>query len=113
MATPGVLKSALLAVVTTTAVCACHSTSTGGTATLWWARPTANVDGSPIGTITGYDIYYGVSPTTMTERLHLSDPTAYTYVVQHLKPGTYYFSVSASTADGTSAPTPPVATTVQ
>jgi hypothetical protein len=105
-------RCALLAVAMTLAVCACGSRSATGTATLSWTVPTTNTDGSPIGTITGYYIYYGTSPAAMTQTLQLTNPSATTYVVEHLRPGTYYFSVAASTAAGTSARTPPMSTTI-
>jgi hypothetical protein len=111
MAPLSVVRFALLAAMMTAVICACHSGATG-TAVLSWAPPTENTDGSPIGTITGYDIYYGPTPAAMTQTLHLTDPNGTTYLVQHLRPGTYYFSVAASTASGTSAPTPPVSTTI-
>jgi hypothetical protein len=72
-----------------------------------------NTDGSPIGAITGYTIYYGPSPAAMTQTIQIADPRATSYFVQHLRPGTYYFSVATSTASGTSARTAPMATTIR
>src|SRR5579862_8613771 len=103
-------RCALLTVAMMLAVCACHSGAATGTATLSWQVPTTNTDGSPIGTITGYDIYYGTSPSAMTQTIHLTNPNDTVYVVQHLRPGTYYFSVATTTASGTSAHTPPMST---
>jgi hypothetical protein len=107
-------RFALLAVTMTLAVCACGSKSATETVTVSWTAPTTNTDGSPIGTITGYYIYYGPSPAAMTQTIRLTDdPSATSYVVRHLAPGTYYFSVAASTTSGTSARTPPVSTTIR
>ena len=69
-----------------------------GTAALSWSAPTRNADGSPFGSIAGYYIYYGPSPAAMTQTIEVSDPTATSYVVRHLSPGTYYFSVAAYSA---------------
>ena len=105
-------RCALLAVAMTLAVCACSKAATG-TVTVSWTAPTTNTDGSPMGAITGYYIYYGPSPAAMTQTILLTDnPSATSYVVQHLRPGTYYFSIAASTASGMSARTLPVATTI-
>jgi len=107
-------RDALLSVAMTLAVCACGSKAGTGTATVSWTAPTTNTDGSPMGTITGYYIYYGPSPAAMTQTIRVTDdPSATSYVVKHLRPGTYYFSVAASTASGMSAQTPPVATTIR
>jgi hypothetical protein len=112
-------RRALLAIAMTPLVCACGSSEpakpaepANGIATLSWNAPTTNADGSPIGTITGYTIYYGSDPTAMTQTIQIADPKATSYVVQQLRPGTYYFSVATSTASGTSARTSPVPTTI-
>jgi len=106
-------RCALLAVAMTLVVCACGSSEpANGTVTLSWNAPTTNTDGSPIGTITGYTIYYGSDPTAMTQTIQIADPKATSYFVQHMRPGTYYFSVATSTASGTSARTLPVPTTI-
>jgi len=106
-------RCALIAVAMTLVVCACGSSEPAkGTVTLSWTEPTTNTDGSPIGAITGYTIYYGPSPTAMTQTIQIADPKVTAYIVQHMQPGTYYFSVSTSTAFGTSARTLPVPTTI-
>jgi fibronectin type III domain protein len=71
-----------------------------GTAALSWSAPTRNVDGSPVGPIAGYYIYYGASPMAMSHTIEVSDPRATSYVVRHLSPGPYYFSVAAYSASG-------------
>ena len=71
-----------------------------GTAALSWSAPTRNADGSPLGPIAGYYIDYGPSPTAMSQTIQVSDPGATSYVVRHLSPGTYYFSVAAYGASG-------------
>jgi hypothetical protein len=96
----------LLAASATLTACTGGGNSAGpaivgtGTATLSWSAPTRNADGSPVSPIAGYYIYYGLSPTAMTQSIQLSDPSATSYVVRHLNPGTYYFGVAAYSASG-------------
>jgi len=71
-----------------------------GTAALSWSAPTRNADGSALGPIAGYYIYYGPSPRAMTQTIQVSDPSTTSYVVHHLSPGTYYFSVAAYSTSG-------------
>ena len=84
-----------------------------GTATLSWAPPTRNVDGSPINDLAGYYIHYGTSPSALTRTILVKDPALTSYVVDELSPGTYYFSVVAFTATGIKGrPTATVAKTI-
>jgi hypothetical protein len=92
--------------------CSGYTGPAGGSASLTWAAPTQNLDGSPLGQIKGYYIYYGTSPTVMGQTVKVSDPKATSYVVKHLSPGTWYFSVAAYTAAGAGAQTPVVSKTV-
>jgi hypothetical protein len=71
-----------------------------GTATLTWAPPTQNTDGSPVTTLTGYHIYYGTTQGALTQSVAISDPTATTYEITGLSTGTWYFAVAADAADG-------------
>jgi hypothetical protein len=49
----------------------------------------------------------------MTQTIHVSDPGATSYVVRHLSPGTYYFSVAAySTSGARGMQTAPVSKTI-
>jgi len=92
------------------ALAACKGT---GTADLSWSAPTRNADGSPLGPIAGYYIYYGPNPTAMTQTIQVSDPSVTSYMVRHLSPGTYYFSVAAYGASGTRGmQTAPVSKTI-
>jgi hypothetical protein len=84
----------------------------GGSAELSWAAPTHNTDGTALGELTGYTIYYGTQPDALAQRIELADPTATHYVVRHLAPGTWYFSVAARTASGESSRTPVVSKTI-
>lgn len=87
------------------------SADSKGVATVSWAAPARNSDGSPITDLAGYTIYYGTNPTKLDQRIPVTDPKATTYTVKELRSGTtYYFNVVAVTAAGTkSAPSPTVA----
>jgi hypothetical protein len=71
-----------------------------GAATLTWTAPTQNTDGSALTNLAGYRIYYGTSPTTLTQTVQIGNSGVTTSVVQNLSPATYYFAVKAYTATG-------------
>lgn len=71
-----------------------------GSATLSWAAPTQNTNGSPLTNLAGYRIYYGTSTTTMTQSVQIVGPGILTYVIPNLSPGTWYFSVKDYTSAG-------------
>jgi hypothetical protein len=71
-----------------------------GTATLTWAAPTTNTNGTPLTPLSGYTIYYGTSPGTFTQSMVVSSSTT-SYTVTGLAAGTWYFAVAANAADGT------------
>jgi Fibronectin type III domain len=70
------------------------------TATLSWEPPRRNLDGSTIGNLAGYFIYYGRSPTNLNVIIKIPDPYVTTYTVDRLSPGTYYFRIVAFTDTG-------------
>jgi len=84
----------------------------GGSAELSWAAPTKNTDGSALNGLKGYTIYYGTQADELTQRVEVPDPKATHYVVRHLPPGTWYFSVAARTALGAGVRTPTVSKTI-
>jgi hypothetical protein len=75
-----------------------------GAATLSWAAPTQNTDGSPVTGLAGYHIYYGTDESAPSQTVTVAGATATTYVVQGLTPGTYYFTVVAYNASGIDSP---------
>jgi hypothetical protein len=76
-------------------------TITTGSATLSWTAPTQNTDGTPLTDLAGYTIYYGTSPSELTQTVQLANPSATSYEVGNLSAGTYYFAVVAYTTVGT------------
>lgn len=70
------------------------------TAVLSWTPPTRNTDGSTLNNLAGYRIAYGTSATALAQTIQIANPSATTYTVPNLAPGTYHFAVRAYTADG-------------
>jgi hypothetical protein len=93
--------SAALAAFTITVAAAPTPPQTQGTATLKWAAPTQNTDGSPITNLSGYVVSYGNSATALSQTVSITNPATLTYTVQNLGTGTWYFAVSSTESDGT------------
>ena len=71
-----------------------------GAATINWTPPTQNSDGSTLADLSGYNLYYGSSPTGLTQRLPVANPGATSVTVQNLAAGTYYFAMTAYNSSG-------------
>jgi Putative Ig domain len=69
-----------------------------GTATVSWAPPSQNVDGSPLTDLAGFRVYYGKARDSLTERLDVPNSGLTTIVVENLTPATWYFGVRAYSA---------------
>ncbi len=65
-----------------------------------WSAPTANTNGSALTDLAGYTIYYGTSPTQLTQSVSVANAGATDYVVQGLTGGTWYFAVTSYTSSG-------------
>jgi fibronectin type 3 domain-containing protein len=72
-----------------------------GIATLSWDAPILNTDGTALGDLAGYKIYYGTSASQLTQQITISGTETTSYVVSGLASGTYYFAVTAYASDGT------------
>jgi len=68
-----------------------------GSATLSWAAPTENTNGTALTNLAGYRLYYGTSETAMTQTVQIANSGILTDVVSNLSPGTWYFSIRAYT----------------
>jgi hypothetical protein len=77
-----------------------ESTSGIGAATLSWAAPDENTDGSALTNLAGYRIYYGTSADALDQVIDIPSVGITTYVVDDLTAGTYYFSIRAYNAVG-------------
>jgi hypothetical protein len=72
-----------------------------GSATLSWAAPTQNEDGSPLSNLAGFKVYWGSGPGSYANTVTINNPGITTYVVENLVAGTYYFATSAFNSAGT------------
>ena len=93
--TDGAASRSLLAFSITVA-----ATPPTGTATLEWARPGANEDGSALTDLAGYRIYQGPNPSAMTLVRTIGDPATTTATFTALPSGWYYFAVTAYSTAG-------------
>jgi hypothetical protein len=66
----------------------------GGSTTLAWTPPTTNIDGSPLSDLNGYRLYYGLSPTTLSNVINVPAGVV-SQQVSGLSSGLYYFAVTA------------------
>jgi hypothetical protein len=82
------------AIVTITGAASTPAPATGS-ATVSWTAPTHNMDGSPVTDLTGYNIYYGKSPTALTSVVAVNNPASGSYTISKLASGTWYFGVRA------------------
>jgi len=71
-----------------------------GTVTLSWTPPTENTDGTTLTNLAGYHIYYGTSPSNLSQRIELANPGLASYVISSLTPATWYFAVAAYNSSG-------------
>ena len=85
--------------------------SGAGAVTLSWTPPTANDDGTPLS-LTAYRVYWGNTRGHYPHSATLENPGLSRYVVEQLSPATWYFVVTAVSADGESAPSNEIALTV-
>jgi hypothetical protein len=85
--------------------------SSAGAVTLSWLPPTTNTNGTTLTDLAGYRIYYGQSPTAMTEVIDISNAGLTMYMVENLSAGTWYFAIKAVTTTGTESSLSDVAST--
>jgi hypothetical protein len=91
---------AVTAPLTTTATATTTTTTKTGSAALAWTAPSQNTDGSALTDLAGYTVYYGTSPTSMTNKIVVASASASSYTVGNLGTGTYYFGLTAYTSTG-------------
>lgn len=67
---------------------------------LSWSPPTQNVDGSALGDLAGYKIYYGVDEDNLSDSVSV-DAASTSYTMTGLLAGTtYYFAVTTQNLSG-------------
>jgi hypothetical protein len=71
-----------------------------GSVTLEWTPPQANTDGSYAGDLAGYVIYWGTEPGNYDQQARVDNVGLTAYVVDNLRPATYYFAATAYNSAG-------------
>lgn len=72
-------------------------------ATVSWSMPLLNTNGTSLTDVSGYRIYYGTSPNSLTLSVPVSGAEVTSGVISGLAPGTYYFAVSTLNSAGASS----------
>jgi len=73
-----------------------NTDSPTGVATVSWTPPTYNTNNSLLTDLSGYKIYYGTSPDTLTNSISINGTGITSYVINNLDTNvTYYFSITA------------------
>jgi len=71
-----------------------------GSATLSWLPPTQDVDGSPVGGLSGYRVLYGQTSLDYDQAIAINNPGITRYMIEGLSSGDWYFAIQAVDADG-------------
>jgi hypothetical protein len=71
-----------------------------GSATLSWTPPTQNSDGTALTDLAGYNLYYGTSAGTLSNKIALANAGLTAYTLASLSTGTYYFALTAYNSAG-------------
>jgi Putative Ig domain len=74
--------------------------SSTGTATLSWTQTMQNTNGSTLTNLAGYRIYYGTSPSNLSQVIQLTGTGLTTYVISNLSSATWYFGMTAYDSAG-------------
>jgi hypothetical protein len=69
--------------------------SVAGTASLSWARPIVNTNGTPLTNLAGYVIRYGTSTTALNNKMSVASASATGVEITNLSPGNWHFAVIA------------------
>lgn len=72
----------------------------GGTVTLSWLPPTQQVDGSPIGELSGYRLLFGQASREYSQAIDVDNPGITRYTIDGLGSGDWYFAIQTIDAQG-------------
>jgi len=75
------------------------TTTSTGSARLYWVEPTKNTNGTPISNLGGVRIYYGTSAANLSHVVQVASPTT-AYTIGNLAAGVWYFAAAAYTTTG-------------
>jgi hypothetical protein len=96
----GVLPAFSIVVRSAAATAIPVATPTTGSATLSWVPPTENTDGTVLGNLAGYHLYYGTSPDNLNESVTITNAGLTRYVLGGLATQTWYFALTAYNSIG-------------
>jgi Putative Ig domain len=71
-----------------------------GSALVSWMPPTANTDGSPLGNLAGFKVYWGAAQGQYPNSATITNLGVTSFVVEQLTPGTWYFATTAFASSG-------------
>jgi hypothetical protein len=71
-----------------------------GSATVNWAAPTTNTDGTPLTNLAGFRIVYGRDPLNLDQSMTVNNASATTATVNSLVPGIWYFAIIVLNSEG-------------
>jgi len=75
------------------------TTTSTGSARLYWVEPTKNTNGTPLSNLGGVRIYYGTSAANLSHMVQVPSPTT-AYTIGNLAAGVWYFAAAAYTTTG-------------
>jgi hypothetical protein len=75
------------------------TTTSTGSARLYWVEPTKNTNGTPVSNLGGVRIYYGTSASNLGHMVQVPSPTT-AYTIGNLAAGIWYFAAAAYTTTG-------------
>ena len=76
------------------------ATASTGSATVQWANPTQNTNGTTLMNLAGVHLYYGTSASALTHEITVASTTQISYTIAGLTAGTWYFGAKAYNTSG-------------
>jgi len=83
-----------------------------GAATVNWAPPLKNTDGTVLTDLSGFQIHFGRSTSALTQIIAIKNASISRYVIDNLSSGTWYFAVVAVNSKGVQSDLSPVGSKV-
>ncbi|HUQ10668.1 MAG TPA: putative Ig domain-containing protein [Steroidobacteraceae bacterium] len=83
-----------------------------GSATVNWAPPTTNTDGTALTNLAGFRIVYGRDPASLDQSLSVNNINATSATVGSLVPGVWYFAIIVVNSEGVESDMSNVATKI-
>lgn len=98
------LRPVLVCVLALTTLVALHVDARASHLTIAWSSPAANSDGTPLGGLVGYRVYYGLGPSGAAappcNGAYVDVSNVGSYRLEGLSDGLYYIQVTARNSAG-------------